>query len=94
MSGLDEIERKLADADFFKIDLADEAFRQNAVDRYAKEWSKRKPFYARRHGIPALVCTRSSDVHGVMLAPQSFVMKAPDEPGIFTRSAPKTSSRD
>lgn len=81
MSGLADIERKLAGSDFFPTDLAEEGFRQNAVDCYAMKWATQKPFYARRHGIPALVCTRAADVREVMLDPQGFVMKAPDLPG-------------
>ncbi len=81
MSGLVGIERKLSGAAFFQTDLAEESFRQGAVDRYAIEWSTRRPFYARRHGIPVLVCTRSKDVHEVMLNPEGFVMKAPELPG-------------
>jgi len=81
MASLAEIEQLIAPENFFDLDLGDERFRQQAVDRYALEWSTRPPFYARRLGIPAIVCTRARDVMEVMLDPSRFVMKAPSLPG-------------
>ncbi|ALR20384.1 cytochrome P450 [Sphingobium baderi] len=81
MASLAEIEGFIAPEAFFELDLGDEDFRQNAVDRYASLWATRQPFYARRLGIPAVVCSRARDVREVMLNPSRFVMKAPKLPG-------------
>src|SRR3546814_1295626 len=81
MAGLVDIEQFIRPDAYFELDLAEEGFRQNAVDHYAMKWATRAPFYARRQGIPAIVCTRGKDVREVMMDPSRFVMKAPPLPG-------------
>src|SRR3546814_2500905 len=81
MAGLVDIEQFIRPDAYFELDLAEEGFRQNAVDHYAMKWATRAPFYARRQGIPAIVCTRGKDVREVMMDPSRFDMKAPPLPG-------------
>jgi cytochrome P450 len=81
VSTLEQIEAAIEPANFFPLDLGDEAFRQNALSEYASAWATKAPFYARRLGIPTVVCTRAEDVRKVMLDPERFVMKIPPLPG-------------
>lgn len=78
--GLQRIEAALSAADFFPIDLGDEAFRQVAREVYAPQWATTAPFAARRLGIPVVVCTRAQDFREVTGNPARFAMKVPDLP--------------
>lgn len=81
MNDLERIERQLSDEEFFEFDLSDEAFRQQALRRYMDVWPYKNPFYVRRLGLPAVLCTKAEHTVEVLNDSERFVMKSPGLPG-------------
>ena len=81
MAVLERLEAEMTRAGSFELDLGDEEFRQNARDVYAPRWATQAPFYARRQGMPVVLCTQAKDFREVMGDPARFAMKVPDIPG-------------
>ena len=77
LEGLARIEEAIPENAYFEFDLSDETFRQTALRDYVDGWSGRDPFYVRRMGLPAILCTRYRHVQEVLTDPERFVMKAP-----------------
>lgn len=78
---LERIRSSIAKDAYFELDLSDENFRQNALSEYVPDWARRKPFYAKRFGVPAAMICRASDFREFVCASDTFVMKVPDLPG-------------
>jgi cytochrome P450 len=77
MPSLERIESAIPADAYFEWDLSSEDFRQRALRDYVRAWALKRPFYVRRMGIAAILCTRAKDVREVLLDAQRFVMKAP-----------------
>jgi len=77
LEGLARIEEAIPADAYFAHDLSDENFRQTALRDYVDDWTQRDPFYVRRMGLPAVLCTKYRHVQEVLTDPERFVMKAP-----------------
>jgi cytochrome P450 len=77
VASLERIESAIPADAYFEWDLSSEDFRQRALRDYVQGWARRKPFYVRRMGIAAILCTRAKDVREVLMDAHRFVMKAP-----------------
>lgn len=81
MARLASIEAAIPADAYFEHDLSSETFRQTALATYVRPWARRDPFYVRRMGLPAVLCTRFHHVREVLMDADRFVMKAPAIPG-------------
>lgn len=81
MASLARIEAAIPPDAYFEHDLSSEDFRQIALRDYVRPWARREPFYVRRMGIAAVLCTRFNDVREVLMDADRFVMKSPPLPG-------------
>lgn len=81
MTSLARIEAAIPATAYFEHDLSSESFRQTALRDHVRGWSRRDPFYVRRMGLPAILCTRYAHVREVLMDADRFVMKAPPIPG-------------
>jgi cytochrome P450 len=78
---LDRIESSIPADAYFEWDLSNEEFRQRALRDYVHGWARKDPFYVRRMGLAAILCTRAKHVREVLMDAKRFVMKSPPLPG-------------
>lgn len=82
MASLERIEAAIPASAYYPVDLSDEAFRQRALRDVVPEWARReRPFYVRRLGLPAILCTRYRHAREVLMDSRRFVMAIPDIAG-------------
>jgi cytochrome P450 len=81
VASLERIERSIPADAYFEWDLSNEEFRQRALRDYVHDWARKDPFYVRRMGLAAILCTRAKHVREVLMDAKRFVMKAPPLPG-------------